>query len=562
MATTLRARHRLTITAMVVALGITAAACSSSGSGKSGTGNTTTPTTAGTAQSGGSVTFALPAETSGGWCLQEGQLAISGIQVARAIYDTLVVPDANEKYVPFLAESVTPNADSTVWTIKLRDGIKFHDGTALDATVVKNNIDAYRGSYKGRSPLLFSFVFKAYIHDTKVIDPLTVEVDTVPWSSFPAYLYSSGRLGIAAQSQLDDSKTCASKLVGTGPFKMQDWKRNDHFTAVKNPDYWRKDAKGVQLPYLDSITFKPIVESAQMVNGIQAGGVDLALDDGPINIVQYRDLAKTDKINLTESTKYPELSYTLFNVTKDPFNNKNARLAVAYAVDREQQNKLRNKGILELASGPFGPGVMGYLKDTGLPEYDPVKAKDYAAKYKQETGHDISFTYLSAGTDPEGLKTIALIKTYVEKVGIKMTVKTVDESQGINNVIAKNFDAVGWRNHPGYDPDTEWVWWHCDNATVPCDNPVNFNGFNDDVINKALEDARGSTDQAKRQADYETINKRFASEVYNGWGYWDDWTIPAQKKVHGIGNLPLPDGSAPFPGLTSGIDPAGIWVTQ
>ena len=405
-------------------------------------------------------------------------------------------------------------------------------------------------------------MFKAYIHDTKVIDPLTVEVDTVPWSAFPAYLYSSGRLGIAAQAQLDDTKTCASKLIGTGPFKMQDWKRNDHFTAVKNPDYWRKDKAGVQLPYLDSITFKPIVESAQMVNGIQAGNVDLALDDGPIDIVQYRDLAKSDKINLTESTKFPELSYTLFNVTKEPFNNKNARLAVAYAVDRVQQNKLRNKDILELASGPFGPGVMGYLKDTGLPEYDPVKAKDYVAKYKAETGNGISFTYLSAGTDPEGLKTIALIKTYVEKVGIKMTVKTVDESQGINNVIAKNFDAVGWRNHPGYDPDTEWVWWHCDNATVPCDNPVNFNGFNDHVINKALEDARGSTDQAKRKADYETINKRFASEVYNGWGYWDDWTIPAQKKVHGIGNLPLPDGSAPFPGLTSGIDPAGIWVSQ
>ena len=205
---------------------------------------------------------------------------------------------------------------------------------------------------------------------------------------------------------------------------------------------------------------------------------------------------------------------------------------------------------------------MGYLKDTGLPEYDLAKAKDYVAKYKQETGQDLKFTYLSAGTDPEGLKTIQLIKDYVTKAGLIMSVKTVDESQGINNVIAKNFDAVGWRNHPGYDPDTEWVWWHCNNKVVPCDNPVNFNGFNDPVINKALEDARSSTDEAQRKADYETINKRFASEVYNGWGYWSDWTIPAAKKVHGIGNLPLPDGSAPFPGLTSGIDPAGIWVDK
>jgi peptide/nickel transport system substrate-binding protein len=561
----LRARHRSTIASAVVVFALVASACGSSGSGKaSGKNSTSTPpTTAGTAQSGGSVTFALPAETSGGWCLQEGNLAISGIQVARAIYDTLVVPDVNEKYQGMLAESVTPNAGNTVWTIKLRSGIKFHDGTPLTAQVVKNNLDAYRGAYPARHPLLFNFVFGAYIKGTKVIDPLTVEVDTVPWTAFPAYLYSSGRLGIMAQSQLDDTKTCASKLIGTGPFMMKDWKRNDHFTAVRNPNYWRKDKNGVQLPYLDSITFKPIVESAQMVNGIQSGNLDLALDDGAINIVQYRQFAKDGKINLTESTKNPELAYTLFNVTTAPFNNINARLAFAYAVDRVQENTLRNKNVSPLASGPFGPGVPGYLANPGLPSYDPVKAKQYLAKYTQETGKPLQFTYLSAGTDPEGLKTIDLIKTYVEKIGIKMTVKAVDESQGINNVIGKQFQAVGWRNHPGFDPDTEWVWWHC--SPVPantCDNPVNFNGFNDPVINKALEDARSSTDPAQRKTDYENVNREFAKMLYNGWGWYSDWTVPASLKVHGIGNLPLPDGSTPFPGFTSGIDPAGIWVSK
>jgi peptide/nickel transport system substrate-binding protein len=548
---------------MVVVFALAAAACSSGGSGKKSTdSNATTPTTAGTAKPGGSVTWALPAETSGGWCLPEAQLAISGIQVARAIYDTLTVPDGKEGYKGMLAESVTGNADNTKWTIKLRSGIKFTDGTALDATVLKNNLDAYRGSYPNRAPQLFVFVFKPYINDVKIIDPLTVEVDTVPWVAFPAYLYASGRLGIMAQAQLDDKTTCASKLIGTGPFMIKDWKRDDHFIAVKNPNYWRKDSKGVQLPYLDQITFRPVVESAQMVNGIQTGDITLALDDGAPNIVQYRDLAKAGSINLTESVKYPELAYTMLNVTKEPFNNINARLAFAYAVDREQENKLRNKNVSDLASGPFGPGVMGYLKDTNLPEYDPAKAKDYAAKYKADTGKNLEFTYLSAGTDSEGLKTIALIKQYMTAVGIKMTVKTVDESQGINSALGKAFDAIGWRNHPGFDPDTEFVWWHCNNKDVPCDNLVNFGGFNDPVINKAFEDGRKETDPVKRRGFYETINKQFAKMVYNGWGWYSDWTIPAAKNVHGIGNLPLPDGSAPFPGFTSGIDPAGIWLDQ
>jgi peptide/nickel transport system substrate-binding protein len=569
-ATSLRARRRSTIgiggAALVVALALVASACSSSGSSANGTnGNNpaTTPTTSGTAVKGGSVVWALPAETSAGYCLAEAQLAISGEQVARAIYDTLTVPNSKDEYVGMLAESVTPNATNTQWTIKLRPNIKFSDGTALDATVVKNNLDAYRGAYPNRAPLLFKFVFGAYVKSTTVVDPMTVQVDTVPWTAFPAYLYGAARVGMMGQAQLDDKNNCAKHLVGTGPFIEKSWKVNDAFIATRNPNYWRKDANGVQLPYLDQITFKPIVDSSTMLNGIQSGNISLALDDGAINIVQYRSLAASHKIQLTESQKYPELAYTLFNVTKPPFDNINARLAFAYAVNAPQENKLRNKDVSPLAQGPFGPGVMGYLKDSGLPQYNPTKAKQYVAMYKQQTGKDLSFTYLSPGTDPEGLKTIDLIKTYLSQVGIKMGVQSVDESQGINDVIGKQFQATAWRNHAGFDPDTEWVWWHCDSpAGQPCDNLVNFNGFNDAVINKALEDGRSATDVAQRTKDYEDVNREFAKQVYDAWGWYSDWTVPAQNNVHGIGNLPLPNGDQPFPGFTSGIDPAGVWLSK
>jgi peptide/nickel transport system substrate-binding protein len=567
-ATTLRARQRSTIgigaAALVVTLALVASACSSSGSsGSSGTNSSSAPpTTEGTPQAGGSVTWGLPAETSGGWCLPEAQLAISGEQVARAIYDTLTVPDSTEHYVGMLAESVTGNATNTQWTIKLRPGIKFSDGTALDATVVKNNLDAYRGAYPARQPLLFKFVFGAYMKNVTVVDPMTVQVDTVPWTAFPAYLYGGGRVGIMGQAQLDDKNACATHLVGTGPFIEKSWKRNDSFVADKNPNYWRKDAKGVQLPYLNSITFKPIVESAQMLNGIQSGNLSLTLDDGAINIVQYRKLASSHKIQLTESLKYPELAYTLFNVTTLPFSDKNARLAFAYGVDAKTENKLRNKNVSDLAQGPFGPGVMGYLKDSGLPSYDPAKAKSYVAAYKKDTGKDLSFTYLSPGTDPEGIKTIDLIKTYMSQIGVKMGVKVVDESQGINDVIGKQFQATAWRNHPGFDPDSEFVWWHCDNPSGTCDNLVNFGGFNDPVINKALDDGRKDTSVAARTKDYETVNREFAKQLYDAWGWYSDWTIPAQNNVHGIDNLALPNGAAPFPGFTSGIDPAGVWVSK
>ena len=552
--------RRRSIGASALALAVFATACSSGGTGKTGEA-TNPPTTVGTPQRGGSVVWALPAETSGGWCLPEAQLAISGIQIARSIYDPLLQPDEHEVYRPWLATSMTSNPDHTVWKITLRSGVRFHDGTDLTAQVVKNNLDAARGVYKYRHPLLSSFVYGNYVHDVKVTGPLEVEVDTVPWTAFPAYV-SGGRFGILAQAQLDDQKSCATNLIGTGPFMLKSWKVNDAFVAVRNPNYWRKDANGVQLPYLDQITFRPVVESAQMVNGMQSGDLDLALDGQTIDIAQYHSLARENKIGLVESAKYPELGYTLFNTTIPPFDNINARKAFAYAADRATTNRVRAKGITKIASGPFGPGVMGYLADTGYPSYNLATAKSYVKKYEQQTGRRLKFTYLSPGTDPELLKGIALTKTYVQRAGMSMTVKSVDESQGINTVIGKNFQAVAWRNHPGFDPDTEYVWWHCDNATGPCNNPVNFNGFNDPVINKALEDGRANPDPAQRRADYEAINREFAKMVYNAWGDWADWSVPSSTRVHGIDNLPLPDGSAPFPGLTSGFDPAGLWVSK
>ena len=86
---------------------------------------------------GGSVTYGLEAETGGGWCpASVRRRASSGIEVGAAIYDTLMVPNSKNEMVPYLAKSVTPNADYTQWKITLRDGIKFHDGTPLDAAAV------------------------------------------------------------------------------------------------------------------------------------------------------------------------------------------------------------------------------------------------------------------------------------------------------------------------------------------------------------------------------------------------------------------------------------------
>src|SRR5215831_3730994 len=216
------------ISLALLALLMVVAACSSKKSNSSA-GGTSAGSSTDTAKPvyGGSVTYAQDAEDAGGLCLPEAQLDAAGINYARAIYDTLTVPNANGGFTPFLAQSVTKNADATVWTIVLRPGVKFHDGSPLTATVVKNNLDAYRGAYPTRHPLLFGFVFGPFVKDVSADDAtntVTVTVDgdpntpgNQPWVAFDSYLFSSGRLGIMAQAQLDDGPACPNNLIGTGP---------------------------------------------------------------------------------------------------------------------------------------------------------------------------------------------------------------------------------------------------------------------------------------------------------------------------------------------------------
>lgn len=500
---------------------------------------------------GGKAIFALEAESADGWCLPEAQLAIAGIQVARTIYDTLTVPNGEGDYIPFLAESVTSNDNFTQWTIKVREGVKFHNGTALDATVVKNNLDAYRGTYRARNPLLFRFVYSE-IKDVKVTDPMTVVVDTsTPWSSFPSALYGSGRIGIMAQEQLDDPKTCDTKLIGTGPFSLVEWVQNDHLLAKRNPDYWAKDENGEQLPYLDEIEYRPIIEPSARTNALLGGDVDVIQTSTPEEIDALRQAQDEGKVVSHESDKFAEVTFGQLNSSKEPFNNKNARLAVISAMDMETFNKSRNLGVTTVANGPFAPGNIGYLKDTGYPKFNLKKAKDYVAAYKKETGKDLEFSLVST-PDAATKASAQLAQQMGQKAGMKITVTDQEQAALISTAISGNFQAMVFRNYPGGDPDTQYNWWKGG-------SPVNFGRFDDSEINRLLDEGRSTDDKGERTKIYEDVNKRFASEGYSMWLYWVIWDMATSPDVHGVLGPKLPDGTDPFPGLAVGVPVTGIW---
>jgi len=495
---------------------------------------------------GGSVTYGLEAETGGGWCPKNAQLAISGIEVGAAIYDTLVVPNTKGQIVPYLAKSIEHSADYKTWTVTLRDGIKFHDGEALDAAAVVQNIEAYRSS-----PLI-----GAALQDVDTVtatSPSVVTITTkVPWVAFDWFLYLDGRMLIEAPAQLT-SPDCASDLIGTGPFKLDHWTVNQELVAVKNPDYWQKDSKGQKLPYLDKITFKPVAEAGQRVNSLQGKTLDIIHTSDGQQVDAIEQQASNYNL-LKEQPGRREVRYYLMNVKDAPLNDANARKAVALAIDRNQINQLRNDGIFTVANGPFDSDVPGYLKNTGYPKYNLAQAKKLASAYKAAHGGQFSVV-LEHTNDPANTAEAELIKEQLAKAGIDSTLKQDDQTAFIAAAVGGNFSILLWRNHPGDDPDVNYQWWQ--DGSI-----LNFGKFVDPQMQTLLDQGRSETDPAKRKQIYQQVNKQFATQLYNVWAYYAQWVVAAQKNVQGLMGPPLPDGGGQ-PLFLYGRHPLlGIYVTK
>ena len=524
---------------------------------------------------GGTLVYALEADSNDGWCLSSSQLAISGMMVARAVFDTLTMPNVEGDYVPYLAQDVTPNDDYTEWTITLREGVQFHDGSALDATVVKNNLDAYRGEYPGRSSALFTFVLKN-IDTVEAIDDLTVVVTTeTPWVSFPSYLYSSSRLGIMAQAQLDDGETCDRNPIGTGPFQFQEWRPNEKFSAVRNDNYWQIAPDGEPYPYADAIEFRPTPNSTVRNQGIESGAINIMHTSVAEDIAgKLRTLRDDGDVNMYVSEENAEVSFIQMNSARPPFDDIRVRRALAMASDRASVNERLNAGLPTLANGPFGPGSPGYLEDPGFPDFDVAAAEELLAEYRADNpGASPDFT-LSSTTDPAVLRVAEEIQQRARSVGITVQIHEQDQAALITSAIAGDYQAMVFRNYPGGDPDGNYVWWHGGDEDGA--NLVNFMNFDDPDINRLLEEGRGEPDPDRRAEIYQEINRIFAQQMYAMWSWYTPWSIVTASNVHGILGPPLPGDDPSQPGEASTDDPArqpslglatghsllGLWVTN
>lgn len=342
-------------------------------------------------------------EKDAGWCTQDSPGG-GQIGAANAVLETLTVMNKKGEMVPYLAKAFSHSADYKSWTVALREGIKYTDGEVFDAKNVQTNIAALLGimpAFYGAGPAgsLPAIAWQgamavktpaAWATKVKILDPYTIQFNLDnPRPNFMYNLWTAGRVRLMSTASLKSKDCGTTNVVGTGPFMVKS-KGIDQFTTelVKNPNYWRKDKAGKQLPYADTLTFKAVLDGGQRVNALAKGQADISIF-GATSGQQINRMKKMKNVKLYEGARVT--NWTIhFNTTAAPFNSQTAREAVAYAIDRASYAKVLCGGNCEAAVSIAPKGHPLYFP--GMITYNLAKAKEKVAAYKTETGKDLDIS--------------------------------------------------------------------------------------------------------------------------------------------------------------------------
>lgn len=533
-------------TLAVAALGLVALGCAKT----EDTSSAPTTTVAPDPVPGGALAFGLTAEP-GGFDPSSNPMTPASWMIAKAVYDPLVAMGTDGKAHPFLAQSLEPNADFTVWTIKLREGITFHDGTPLDAQAVVTNLEDRRKGVVSAQALTI-------ISKVAAVDPLTVEVTMAsPWANFPIVMTDQIGFIVAPSTITGAERTAAVKPVGTGPFVFKDWQKNQSILATKNPQYWMKDAKGRSLPYLEEVEFKVLPDSASRIAGLTTGDLNaFHAPEPPIAAKFLRGELPDLKFDVDRNGG-DELFITL-NMAGGPFTDRKLREAAVRAIDRNDLNAKLFGGQLELANGPYPEGST-WGASTTYPGYDAEAAKALVAEVGGGAPIPVKLTMINT-TD------YGLIANYLKErwdaVGFSVTIETVDETPFAARAVTGASDAFAFPYWYAVDPDGLWHLLTSQNAKPNGEIGLNFARWKSPTVDQAIDDGRRQTDVAARQADYQKVWDEMGRDLPYFFLVHNAWTIAWSPTVHNMDTLTLPDGAEGDPFIWGNSYLTQVWLSD
>ncbi|MGH9092003.1 MAG: ABC transporter substrate-binding protein [Acidimicrobiales bacterium] len=497
---------------------------------------------------GGSLTFGTTAEEQG-FNASSARFDSVGVMYARTVFDPLAIVDVKGTWAPYLARSIAPNADYTAWTITLRPTVLFHDGTPCNGAALLLNLQTYHTAF------LTGIALKPVVQTIKQTGTLAVQMSfKYPWVSFPFYL--AGGVGsqmawVMAPSMINAKTGGTDNPVGTGPFKFTRWIPNTHFTATRWEKYWRKG-----LPYLDRITYKPIVDYTSRADALESGTIDMMITDVPQNIVVYRGKQQWSYVDDTgQVVGEPTMTCLLLNLSKPPFDTPTVRLAAAKSVTRAAYARIIDLGVNPVSTGLFVKGTPYYSK-TSLPTYDPSHAKELVRQVARKTGKPVTFQLGSINASSTE-RAATYVQQKLEQVGFKVTKAVIQQNELIDNALKGDFDAYVWRQFGAVNPDLNYIFWST--TTITTTLSINMARNDDPRVQTQLMVGRSSTTARARVKAYQKINEYFAQDLPYLWADRAVWAVVAHPTVQNFNNPTTPSGAKAYGFIGGTIWPTQIW---
>jgi peptide/nickel transport system substrate-binding protein len=412
------------------------------------------------------------------------------------------------------AKSITSSGPS-VWTITLKPGIKFTDGTPYDAAAIEFNYE------RQANPANTSYdeAYAAEIKSMQVVNPLTLQITLrAPDSEFDRV--------IAKELCFIGSPTAIKKEgaqfglhpVGAGPFILTNWVHGSQLTLVRNPHYW--DAP---LPYVDKLIINIIPNNTQRLNAL-VSGQDLLIGSGiqpqivPQAIQQGYKALEVDQPIGGEGFE--------FDAVTAPFNSLLARRAVAAALNYKGMDEAVFNGLYPLVTHLIAQPSPYYNSSLTLPSYNPTLAQQLLNQYFAQTGHPLTFTMLvSQNSYPEGEYFVSQLQAQFKH--IQPHYQEIADAAFIGELATHKYQmsvtALG-----GYAPEPGF------SSFFSSSSPANFGGLVDPTLNSALQTGLSSADQSAQVQAYDTVQREVISQVPIVLTYPNAaWAIYSSK-VHNV----------------------------
>ena len=477
-------RVRLAAAAAAV-VALAAAGCSAS-SGSSASGSSSA--SAGTPKKGGALTVIYQNEVTSLDPTATTTASAAGALPYYAIYDALFTLSAGTGAVtPKIGLSLTPNSAQTVWTLTLRPGVKFSDGTPYDAAAVEFNWA------RDKAPTSVVASAATTIKSMTVVSPTTLQVTLVaPDSSFNRTV-AQQLLFIGSPTAIKkEGASFGTHPVGAGPFILNSWVRNSQKSFTANPGYYQPG-----LPYLSKLAIDVIPDESQGATALKTGQGNYMYTPDSSVLAQLKGAGF-----MATTTTTPGSPNFAFNNKKPPFNDPSIRKAVVEAINVDQMAKVT--GTFVPVSQPF-PARSPYNYGMSWPKYNQADAQQLFNAYAAAHGGPVTFTLQAFQGDATVQEADFVQAALGQYKNVKVNLTTVAASTAITNVFTGNFQASAW-GAPWYAPSDLYIF------LMP-GQQLNVYGYNNPAVTSALNTSRATGNTATQTADYRTVVQNMVSSV-------------------------------------------------